>query len=622
MRKSIFSKERYRSESSWGTNAKVGLAWHQDLLAWLILTALFITLLAVTWHRWTHPIVDHGREMNLPVRILAGERLYSDILYYYGPFAPYFNALLFRLFGIRLMTLHASGMVCAVLILAMIYWLTRQLMDVWESALATAVVMLLCALNVHLGNYLQPYSYAALYGLVFALSALVCAVRYLVRRRARWLGWAGASAGMVLICKPELVVAAIAPVAVVWALVSFSARRWSWRSILIFATPLALICGLTYGSILLQIPWQTLIGENYLLFNTPQMAHFNRHLNGILDWPQTGWALVTAIGLILLTGGLSVVFGSLAARQWQDLLGAQSSRIWGAIIIGLAMLPCKTKVSNQYLDINPFRAATVVLVATISWLVWQLWRARAKREPLSRRRMIVLVIAVFGLISIARVFLNISLINSYTPFTVPTLVVIYCYLLFRVAPALLLPASPWGKSARRSVLALSTLLVIMLAVRYAKESRYNKRFQVCTPRGCLRTLPIYGRPLAEAIDFVRKHTSSQDHLAVLPQGTMINFLAARAYPLREEILAPGFVSGAKEAEIIRRLDQSQAPVVLLINFPTPEYRDRGFGIDYNQELMRWIMEHYHLSATFSTSQGHELRFGDQDFFIRAYERNP
>ena len=92
----------------------------KDSIAGAALVALFVLMLVATWHRWTNPVVDHGREMNVPARVLAGERLYTDVFLHYGPFATYFNAFLCHLFGITLGTLHASGIVCAASILAMI----------------------------------------------------------------------------------------------------------------------------------------------------------------------------------------------------------------------------------------------------------------------------------------------------------------------------------------------------------------------------------------------------------------------------------------------------------------------------------------------------------------------
>src|SRR5690349_10157542 len=91
----------------------------EDRRALLALAALFVAMLIGSWQRWTQPLLDHGREMNLPARILAGERLYLDVQFLYGPFAPNFNALLYRVFGVQLATLKMSGAVCAVLILLM-----------------------------------------------------------------------------------------------------------------------------------------------------------------------------------------------------------------------------------------------------------------------------------------------------------------------------------------------------------------------------------------------------------------------------------------------------------------------------------------------------------------------
>ena len=62
-----------------------------DALASCAIAVLFVAMLVVTWQRWTHPVIDHGREINVPARIASGEQLYTDIFYYYGPFAPYFR---------------------------------------------------------------------------------------------------------------------------------------------------------------------------------------------------------------------------------------------------------------------------------------------------------------------------------------------------------------------------------------------------------------------------------------------------------------------------------------------------------------------------------------------------
>src|SRR5437773_9136736 len=64
-----------------------------------------IAMLIFTWRCWPDPIADFGRELYVPWQLAQGKSLYRDIAYFNGPLSPYFNSLLFRVFGASLMTL-------------------------------------------------------------------------------------------------------------------------------------------------------------------------------------------------------------------------------------------------------------------------------------------------------------------------------------------------------------------------------------------------------------------------------------------------------------------------------------------------------------------------------------
>src|ERR1700730_13164960 len=40
---------------------------------------------AVSWQCWINPFIDSGRELDVAARLAAGERLYRDVDFYYGP---------------------------------------------------------------------------------------------------------------------------------------------------------------------------------------------------------------------------------------------------------------------------------------------------------------------------------------------------------------------------------------------------------------------------------------------------------------------------------------------------------------------------------------------------------
>src|SRR5262245_25589457 len=105
---------------------------------------VFVAMLAVSWRRWISPVADSGREMDLPLRLMKGELLYRDVYYLYPPFSPYFNSLLYRIFGAHLDVLQAGGAICAALVVWMCYRIARRLMTPSESALAVIAVIVVC----------------------------------------------------------------------------------------------------------------------------------------------------------------------------------------------------------------------------------------------------------------------------------------------------------------------------------------------------------------------------------------------------------------------------------------------------------------------------------------------
>ncbi len=606
-------------------------------------------MLVASWQRWTQPLLDHGREMNLPARILAGERLYGDVQFLYGPFAPHFNALLYRLFGVHLSVLKVSGAVCAVLILLLIYRLARALMSEWEAFLAAGFVLVVCALK-STANYIQPYAYAALYGLVFALCSLAATVSY-IRRRSEYsaeaetaleqdmpaeagtlntvsaglyfsrrrpemlMFLAGLFAGLSLISKPEIALAALATGFTALIVESFTARRLLWREATLFVLPVIVIAAATYGFILSQTPLRVLLEDNHVLFTAmpEQLVYFNRHISGLAQWPSSLWFSLAGIGVFALWAGLCAMVGAIFSRRESEWRGVFKTGLVVAVIGG-AWREAAIRLFNVPSDVTPFASAVFVLPALMGLIVWK----GSFRQPRPR---VLLAVAVFSFVSILRAILNVTTTGPYTPFFIPTLIVVYLYLLFRAAPALMSKSDPVRLNIRRVTMLLIALLIVGMGVNSAKRFHRLNTFTVSSPRGGFVTVPEIGKPLQAAVRYVEERTAPDDYVLALPVATTINFLTARRYPLREEIVHPGFLTGDKELDAIERIKTRNTPLILIANLDTSEFRDRTFGVDYNQRLMRWINENYHVAARFDSPGSRDAKLGDKPFFILAYERN-
>jgi len=677
----------------------------------LAIIFLFIVMLAASWQRWTQPLLDHGREMNLPARILTGETLYNDVQFLYGPFAPHFNALLYRVFGIHLSVLKASGAICAILILLMVYKLSRALMSEWESFLAAGLALVLCAMK-STANYIQPYAYAALYGLVFTLGSLVVVVGYIRRRgellslprcnetpvagsRDRhtgppllWMVLAGALAGLSLITKPEIALAGLAAALTALIVESVTERRPLWRDAALFAVPALIITAVTYAFILGRTPLRVLLEDNHVLFTAmpPQLVYFNRRASGLAQWPSSLWFSLAGIGVFALWAGLCGILGAIASRKeagWRGVLKA-SLILTGA---GALWREAAIRFFNVPSDVTPFASAVFILPALMGLIVrdrlkesgrageresgragewesgrageWESGRAgeresgrqgdkekgrggegviksvclplspspalplsRSPALPLSHSVRILLVITVFSFVSILRAILNVTTTGPYTPFFLPVSIIVYVYLLFRVAPEMLAKTDSVRENIRRVTMVTLALLIVGTGVNSAMRFRRLNTFTVSSPRGSFITVPEIGKPLQAAIRYAEERTGAGDYLLAAPQATTVNFLAARRYPLREEIIHPGFLAGEKETDAIDRIEARKTPLILIVNIDTSEFGDRAFGVDYNQKLMRWINENYRLAARFDSANSHNAKLGDGPFFILAYERNP
>lgn len=596
-----------------------------DVVALTLLALFFLLNIIGTWQKWTQPLIDHGREMNLPARILAGEQLYNDVQFLYGPFAPHFNAALYRIFGIHLTTLKVSGAICAVIILLLVYWLARHLMGVREAFLTTAVVIVTCALK-STANYLQPYAYSALYALVFALFSLLCTLTYLRLKQKKWITWSGAFCGLILITKPEVALAALAAAFLALLFESIASRRLRWRDILSFAIPALIVTIFVYGLVLRQVPLKVLLDDNHILFTNmpPQLVYFNQYVSGIGKLPGSLWFTLTGIGIFALWVGAAMLVGALtAARRQNGRAGLlEVLKIGGLLLlVGVICRLLIVGVEGEPRDVTPFASAIIILPLLIVWVgrrIWQRWRSDGEIQETDKT---LLILSVFSFIAILRVIINVTISSPYTPFFLPVLIIVYLYLFFRVSGELLIKNDSIRASVRRAAIWLIAILVIGMAINSANRLRKRDTFLVSAPRGSFIAEEYFAQPVAEAIGYVREHSSPGEYVLTLPQATTINFMSERRYPLAEEIVHPGFLSGEKEIEAIERIKSRNVRMVVVANILTTEFHDRVFGSDYNQVLMGWIDENYHVVKRFELPppprSGHII----EPFFVTVYERN-
>jgi 4-amino-4-deoxy-L-arabinose transferase-like glycosyltransferase len=605
----------------------------------------FVYGLAFSWQRWGNPLVDCGREMQQPLRLTGGEMLYSDVRHIYGPLSPYLNSLLYSLFGASLNVLYSSGIASAIVIIALCYWLSRQLMGPWPSLATTLSVMWLCAFK-QAGNYFLPYSYNALHGCAIGLIMLAFVVKAIPepdsegheagefsssqRRSRRWLLLAGVIAAFAFLAKTEIGIAALTAGFLTGVFLGYPNLKKALFLSLSFALPAILVVVIVYGVIISRVGWQTFSTESYLLFQNipPELVYFNKRMSG-LDRP--GESLLSMLGALLRIGVLffAVVTISLMMTRRNEGRRSQSPvtlpNAGRATFSQLAILLVVSATGTASLsfagvirwDNGPYLAMPILLCVLLLPGLRDFLKQVAENGVRNRQQIVVLVIGIYAMVSLFRVILRVRSGGAYSSYLLPASVILFTYIFCFQFPRVI-------KDQRARALARTIAIGIiigdavitsfLLAYRY----RLRNTYPIVTERGSMIAVPDIGKAFDEATAFIKTETATNDYVAVMPEGTSLLFFTGRKNPLREEITTPGFLDAAGEERAIRSIQETDTKLIFIANRATSEFGPIRFGLDYNQRLMSWIKENYEEGEVFGPSHDPNLKIGDPIFFLRAY----
>jgi hypothetical protein len=261
----------------------------------------------------------------------------------------------------------------------------------------------------------------------------------------------------------------------------------------------------------------------------------------------------------------------------------------------------------------------VLLVALLIWTSIRYRREVLSGEEASTKTLVLLVVTVYSLLSLVRVILRVRSGGAYSSYLLPASVILFTYCWATTFPALIRDRRA-GPVARYIGLALIFAWVAVTAGVVTHRFRTSNTYPVTTARGTIIAIPELGIAFDEAVKFINRETEPSDAVAVVPEGTSLNFFTDRRNPLKEEITTPGYLNPEQEERAIRQLIESNTRLILVTNRATPEFGRGIFGRDYCQTLMQWIDENFEEQAVFGPDHDPNLRIGARTFFIRAYRK--
>jgi hypothetical protein len=559
--------------------------------------------LAVSWQCWIDPFVDSGREMDVPWRLLQGERLYRDITYYYGPIGPWANALALRLFGNSWLTLE---LVCAGLsscIFLLLFRFTRRAGGLLSATAATALAAALCIAAPRGGAFIFPYSSSNLFALAGGLLALDTAGASEPRRR-RLLG----ALGLAIALASRLEIGAAAAIALILAGLRSRPREETRTDLQVVAIGSLLACG-AYGLAIIGVPPSRLLADGPFgpIVGMPKEWSF---LYGDVSGLRQPGNTASRLGVSLLLDGLLLAAAALLALPRTGRPGRRHLfTIAGlSLLIAYAMSPfC---VAQK--DLPPLLAILPALALAAALVLL--------RRPLDARSRSRFLLFFFSAAVAARVFFGISVgprMGPHSAVALPGLLAAAAVLGFD----LLAPWLPAPRTFQWRLAAVFAVLGVFFLYRIERLHHQPRKVELSTAAGALRLPATKATTLSQALRYLEAHAREGDTLTAFPESGFFNFVTGLRSPLRQDLILPGVLFGPREAAAARTIDDAGPRFVLLCNRPTAEFGPEAFGRDYAVELWNGVDQHYALAAAFGPAAP-TSPVGAKDFFIRIYERIP
>lgn len=576
-----------------------------------------LAMLAWTWGKWPDVLVDFGRELYVPWRIVEGDRLHAELAWFNGPLSPYLNATWFRLFGVGLWTLVGANL-ALLAVLATLAWRGLDREGGSWAACAGTVTLLVAFAFAHLtgiGNYnfVTPYSHELTHGLLAAAIALATLIRFRDTGRRALLPLAGLALGLVFLTKAEVFLAAAAGATCLLLPPRESGPGVAVR-VGLFALGAAAAVGVAFAGLAASLPaasaWSGVLGTWPALVagDTAQLDFYR----GLLGIDEPGANLLALVGWSVVHAALFGLLATADRRFGPHGIGRATGPAAFVVAAALALVGLEVV---PWLDVLRPLPLAMLGVAIVSARGWRRARATATDAPEEspaterispraaeeratwralqadpERALRGLAWAVFGGLLLAKIALATRPSHYGFALALPATLVYVGWLVGRV-PAWLRVHGGGGELFRWAVLGILAATLFGLS-RHTALQLSRKTYALGTGVDRMWTDPYRGPAVERALERVEELAGPAATFAALPEGIALNFLARRRNPTPYPNYMPPELAIFCEQEIVAALDREPPDLILLVHKDTSEYGLPFFGTDYGLAIARWIVERY------------------------------
>lgn len=543
-------------------------------------------------------LVDVGREVYLPWRMLEGEVLYKDLFNMYGPLGYQINAILFKIFGIKLNTLYCAGFFSSLLISYLVYFISKLFVDKKIALSIVSVIITACIYSSGLFNYIFPYSYNAVYALLGLLVSLYCALLFIKERKYLMLFISYLFAGFSFANKIEY-----APYfAFLFVCLPFFLKNengWckDFKSYLLPFVGFFIFPFLSFGILFLQgvtinellqaykyivavvkAPATEYFYNAYGLYFNPLYIPFN--LNKFVSKILT--RVVPVLFVLFCLNFYSIKF--IKNKYIKYLFN-------GCFFLYLIWVVKKWYNIAFFENISCFSWIAMVLFSVFIGFVFYLvvkFFKNGRKLFVDKNLLMFLFMFVSSLLVALKGFVNLSL-ECYGSFSLVLLFLVFVVFCVTYLPKIL-RLSDVKKDVLIKTIVNMCFIISLLYLSIVFTTVLNKVDISHLERGRIG-LPTVFKEQKNLIKFIKEQTPKDASLVVLPEGGIINFLSERKSYGKYYFLIPGNVQAFGEENILKDFKKNPPDYFLLNNTAYAPYKVGDFR-DYGPNIADFIFENY------------------------------
>ncbi|MDP8230056.1 MAG: hypothetical protein P9L93_03020 [Candidatus Gorgyraea atricola] len=581
----------------------ISLFWKKGWVSVLITACSIAYLLDFTWLKWGDLIVDVGREMYVPWQLFLGKVLYRDIHYLYGPFSPYFNAFLFKLFGANVYSLVLSGVITICAVSALIYKISRIFLDIFFSTFTVLTFLLVFAFGqyVYYGNYnfVIPYSYPAIHGMMFAFAALYCFYLSMLKDKKRYKVFYIVFLIAAFLCRIEIGLFLVLSIAIL-SLKELKYLIIPCASAAILYSLFFALSGSSLGkSSILDTAFANINASNPF---TSWLLAGEDILGGLMDMFK-GFLYYILFSIFFAAGGFILAY----TLRFKKVF----NRIFCSFFIGF-IFTWTGFIFFRKLFVNyaaQYKSLPLISLAVLLISMWQFIRG-----GYSKKKLFLAVLCLFSLFLMSRMLFYVWAGHYGFYIVLPGLIIYHVFFL-RILPERL--KEEWSRKFFRFGYMFIFILFVISHLNISRFCYANKTLKIDSEKGTLQLVNAdREKRFKELIDFLKMNTSERETLVVFPEGLGINFFSGMENPLYFNMYLPlDLARGNIVDRVISEMEDKEIDYVALTQRDTTEYGYPAFGKDYATDIMQYIRENYTLYKQFGP-----FPFTTREYGIALFKR--